>query len=147
MEKWAADVPSRARPEASGSNSERKYCYSQIHKNGHSDFAFARNFGGCSRFFTRDLGIALFATFVRTIGNLELEDARRTRHSCRDLCCVALAWSPVSFYGLLFRASNSTNRVWILAAGWATVAAILLKPEFGTGCSLALVLQIALSPR
>ena len=61
---------------------------------------------GAPRFFTRDLGTALFATFVRTIGNLELEDARRTRHSCRDSCCVALtvAWSPVSFYGLLFAA-------------------------------------------
>jgi hypothetical protein len=47
------------------------------------------------------------------------------------------------FLWLAIRASNSTNRGWIFTASWAAVTAILLKPEFGTSCSLALVLLIA----
>jgi len=47
------------------------------------------------------------------------------------------------FLWLAIRASNSTSRGWIFTASWAAATAILLKPEFGTSCSLALVLLIA----
>ena len=47
------------------------------------------------------------------------------------------------FIWLAVRASTSTSRGWIFAAAWATAIAILLKPEFGASCSIALVLLIA----
>jgi hypothetical protein len=47
------------------------------------------------------------------------------------------------FLWLAIHASNSTSRRWIFAASWATVTAVLLKPEFGASCSLGLVLLIA----
>lgn len=47
------------------------------------------------------------------------------------------------FIWLAIRASSSANRVWIFAAGWATALAMLIKPEFGTSCSIALMLLIA----
>ena len=47
------------------------------------------------------------------------------------------------FIWLAIGASSSTSRAWIFSAGWATAIAILLKPEFGASCSIALALLIA----
>ena len=69
-----------------------------------------------------------------------------------SLFSFPLPYSFASVYGCLvtclflwlaIRASNSTSRGWIFTASWAAVTAILLKPEFGTSCSIALVLLIA----
>ena len=46
------------------------------------------------------------------------------------------------FLWLVIGASTSTSRVWIFAAGWAAATATLLKPEFGSTCSVALLLLI-----
>ena len=68
-----------------------------------------------------------------------------------SLFSFPLPYSFASVYGCLvtclflwlaIHALNSTSRGWIFAAGWATVTAVLLKPEFGTSCSLGLVLLI-----
>ncbi len=69
-----------------------------------------------------------------------------------SLFSFPLPYSFASVYGCLvtclflwlaIRASNSASRGWIFTASWAAVTAILLKPEFGTSCSIALVLLIA----
>lgn len=68
-----------------------------------------------------------------------------------SLFSFPLPYSFASVYGCLvtclflwlaIHASNSTSRRWIFAVGWVTATAILLKPEFGTSCSLGLVLLI-----
>lgn len=47
------------------------------------------------------------------------------------------------FLWLVVCASSSANRGWVFTAAWATAIAILLKPEFGASCSIALMLLIA----
>jgi hypothetical protein len=47
------------------------------------------------------------------------------------------------FIWLAIRASSSSSMGWIFASAWATAIAILLKPEFGASCCIALMFLIA----
>jgi hypothetical protein len=64
-----------------------------------------------------------------------------------SLFSFPLPYSFASVYGcfitcvflwMAVRASSSAGTGWIFAASWAAAIAILLKPEFGASCSIAL---------
>jgi hypothetical protein len=78
--------------------------------------------------------VLLCEAFAPSLFSFPLPYSFAAVYGCLMTCC---------FLWLAIHASSSTGRGWIFAAAWGTAIAVLLKPEFGASCSIALMLLIA----